>query len=27
MEALYNCEVLFYCFSKPTNGGKRKINE
>jgi len=23
MEALYNCEVLFYCFSKPTNGGKK----
>jgi len=26
MEALHNCEVPFYCFSKPTNGGK-KINE
>jgi len=26
MEALYNCEVLFYCFSNPTNGGE-KINE
>jgi len=23
METLYNCEVLFYCFSKPTNGGKK----
>jgi len=26
MEALCNCEVLFYCFSKSTNGEK-KINE
>ena len=25
MEALYNCEVLFYCFSKPTNGGEKKL--
>ena len=23
MQALYNCEVLFDCFSKPTNGGKK----
>jgi len=23
MEALYNYEVIFYCFSKPTKGGKK----